>query len=175
MLKRIGMIVTASVIALVCSPMPAYAQGAFITPFIGSVFGGDVPSTRATYGGAIAGMGTMFGAELEFGYTPTLFEVENTDANLLTLTVNVLASLPLGRLHPYASGGIGLMRQQTSVSLPGFLNDITDNDFGYSFGGGAWVMFTDHVGLRGDVRYFRIRKADGFNFGRAAGGLVWAF
>jgi opacity protein-like surface antigen len=175
MLKRIGMILTASVIALVCRPVPAHAQGGFITPFIGSVFGGDVPSTRATYGGAIACMGTVFGAELEFGFTPTLFEVTNTDARLLTLTVNALARLPLGRLNPYVSGGIGLMRQRTSASLPGFLNDITDNDFGYSFGGGAWVMFTDHIGLRGDLRYFQIKKADGFNFGRGYGGLVWAF
>jgi opacity protein-like surface antigen len=175
MLKRIGMILTASVVALVCDPVAAHAQGAFVTPFIGSVFGGDVPSTRATYGGAIAAMGPVFGAELEFGYTPTLFEVGNTDANLLTLTVNALASLPLGRLHPYGTAGIGLMRQQTSVSLPGFLNDITDNDFGYSVGGGAWVMFTDHVGLRGDVRFFQIRKTDGFNFGRGTGGLILAF
>jgi opacity protein-like surface antigen len=154
---------------------PARAQHAFVTPFAGSVFGGDVPSTRASYGGSITGVSGLFGAELELGYTPTLFKTGEADAKLLTLAVNLLAALPIGPVHPYVTGGIGLMRQRTSVSLSGFLNDITDNDFGSNFGGGAWVMFTDHVGLRGDVRYFRIRKAGGFNYGRGYGGLVLAF
>ena len=52
------------------------------------------------------------------------------------------------------------------------LNDITDSDFGYSVGGGAWTMLSPKVGIRGDVRFFEARKTDGFNFGRAYGGLI---
>jgi hypothetical protein len=36
-------------------------------------------------------------------------------------------------------------------------------------------MFSPKVGIRGDVRFFKARKTDGFNFGRAYGGVILAF
>jgi hypothetical protein len=36
-------------------------------------------------------------------------------------------------------------------------------------------MFSDHLGLRGDYRYFRVQKTDGLQFGRGYGGLILAF
>lgn len=159
---------------LLSAAHPAQAQ-VLITPSIGAVFGGDVPSSRATFGASLAGVRGLLGAELDFGYTPTLFEDGSAETNLLMLTGNVLVRVPLGVVNPYAVGGIGLMRRQYSASLPGFLNDITDNDFGVNLGGGLWAMLTEHVGLRGDLRFFHIRKTDGFSFGRAYAGLTFAY
>jgi hypothetical protein len=50
-------------------------------------------------------------------------------------------------------GGVGLLRQQ----VPGLTDalKVTANDFGFDLGFGAMGFFSDHVGLRGDVRYFR--------------------
>jgi opacity protein-like surface antigen len=160
--------------ALGLGATPAAAQG-LVTPFIGAVFGGDVPASRATYGVSFVSNHGPIGAELELGYTPTLYDVESTKAKLATVMGNVLIGLPLGAFHPYASAGLGLMRQRTSASPAALLNDITDNDFGYSLGGGAWAMVSSHVGVRADLRFFQVRKTDGFNFGRGYGGLVFKF
>ena len=168
------LIVAGAVAALCVGEGSARAQGS-ITPFIGAVFGGDVPSSRATYGASLVGNRGPIGAELEFGYTPTLFEVADNSVKLTTLTGNVLIGLPLGVFHPYGSAGLGLMRRTTSVTPSTLLSDISDNDFGYSVGGGAWTMFSPKVGIRGDVRFFEVRKTDGFNFGRAYGGVIFAF
>ena len=55
---------------------------------------------------------------------------------------------------PFVSGGAGLMR--ASVTSPGDLFDeVTRNDFALNVGGGLNGYFNDHVGLRGDIRYFR--------------------
>ena len=40
-----------------------------------------------------------------------------------------------------------------------FFDVDTKNDFGLDVGGGVMGFFTDNVGLRGDVRYFRASAA----------------
>ena len=56
-------------------------------------------------------------------------------------------------LRPYATGGVGLVRiGATSV---GNVFDVYDNSFGLNVGGGMMGQFSEHVGLRGDIRYFR--------------------
>jgi hypothetical protein len=65
MSKRI--VVTAGVVmALAVGAMPAAAQG-LVTPFIGSVFGGDVPASRATYGVSFVSNHGPLGAEHSSG------------------------------------------------------------------------------------------------------------
>jgi opacity protein-like surface antigen len=56
-----------------------------------------------------------------------------------------------GPVRPYATGGVGVIR----ASVDGLLGSATSNDFGMNFGGGVTGFFSDHVGLRGDVRFFR--------------------
>ena len=36
-----------------------------------------------------------------------------------------------------------------------FFDRVSSNDFAVNFGGGVMAFFSEHVGLRGDVRYFR--------------------
>jgi hypothetical protein len=57
------------------------------------------------------------------------------------------------RLLPYATAGLGLMRQQAR-DRAGVI-DVTRNDPALNFGGGARVLLKNYVGLRGDLRYYR--------------------
>ena len=72
MAKRL-LVVAGAVAALCMSAGPARAQ-ASITPFVGAVFGGDVPSSKATYGVSLLKNHGPFGVEFEVGHTPTLVE-----------------------------------------------------------------------------------------------------
>ena len=44
---------------------------------------------------------------------------------------------------------------RVKVCGDGLVPDYDKKDFGFSLGAGAMGFFSDHVGLRGDVRYFR--------------------
>jgi opacity protein-like surface antigen len=159
------------------APSPARAD-AFVTPFIGATFGADAPASEPTYGFALGGMlGGVFGIEGEFGYTPNFFAStgDTSDSHVLTLMGNVLVGLPIGGFRPYLTAGAGLIRQHNEFTVQDILTDISSNDFGINAGGGARFMFTDHVGVRADLRYFMVRKSGGLDFWRGYGGLNLAW
>ena len=58
-----------------------------------------------------------------------------------------------GGFRPYFSGGFGLM--QSNVGDAESLFEVNNSEFGMNLGGGAMGFVSDHVGFRGDVRYFR--------------------
>jgi opacity protein-like surface antigen len=175
-------LVTASImtVALAASSRPASADWT-LTPFVGWNFGGaaDVLGAggeslgnkfekKIDYGLSLTGMGAgAVGFELDFGYSPNFFESGTTaegfeftdDSNVVTLTANAIVAIPVGGssgagVRPYLVGGVGLIR--TNVQDAGTLFDVTTkNDFGFDVGGGIMGFFTDNVGVRGDVRYFR--------------------
>jgi len=82
---------------------------------------------------------------------------------------------------------------RAAVTSPGNLFDnVARNDFALNVGGGIQANFNDHLGLRGDIRYFRSLQgepgADGgiiidprdfdlgdFDFWRATVGLSLRF
>jgi hypothetical protein len=51
-------------------------------------------------------------------------------------------------------GGLGLIRSQIDGGSVAHVSS-SDNMFGWDAGGGVMGYFSDHVGLRGDVRYLR--------------------
>ena len=77
------------------------------------------------------------------------------DSNVSTFMANLMVAAPAGTrgIRPYASGGIGIIR--TKATSVGNFFDLDDNSFGVNVGGGIIGQFSDRVGLRGDVRYFR--------------------
>jgi opacity protein-like surface antigen len=151
---------------------PAHAQ-AFVVGSLGSVFGGDAPSAKGTWG---VGLGAtargIVGIEFEFAHTPTFFSEGPDSGNVITMMGNFMVGVPIGALRPYGVVGAGLIRQHAELSLGGLLSDFTSNDFGYSLGGGAEVTLGEHVGLRADLRHLRVRETDGLRFGRFLFGLV---
>jgi hypothetical protein len=162
---RLG-IAALSALVLLTSPAPAKAD-VVLTPFVGSLFGGDLPNAKATYGGTAAFMGGgIFGVEVGFNYTPTfvpetLIAPQVSQASLMG---NVIVGIPIGgsdqpgHIRPYVTGGMGLFRATAKES--DFFDRITSNDFALNFGGGVMTFFNEHVGVRADVRYFRTLTDD---------------
>jgi opacity protein-like surface antigen len=192
---------------LLASPGIASADW-ILTPFIGANFSGSAdvndPTTQTSftnkfnrkldYGLSLATMGEgAVGFELDFGYSPNFFEVGSTsdntitftnDSNVTTLTGNLIVGGHRGAVRPYAVGGIGLIR--TNVQDIGKFFDVnTKNDFGFDLGAGVIGFFSDNVGLRGDVRYFRSFQGSSsnatglalsnFHYARATLGVAFKF
>ena len=161
---RLGIV--AAALLLLASAAPARAD-VVLTPYVGSLFGGDLSNDgdlsghRASYGASAAFMGGgIFGAEIGFNYTPS-FRAETFDSPKLSqasLMGNLIVGIPIGgdsggSIRPYVTGGAGLFRANRQESA--FLDRINSNDFAVNVGGGVMAFFTDHVGVRGDLRYFR--------------------
>jgi opacity protein-like surface antigen len=163
--------------ALTVATLPAStiarADG-FITPFIGVNFGGPTDdncvnavndNSKVNYGVALGYMGGgIIGFEEELSYTPKFFAAGGTpsgtfgEVNVVTLMSNLIIGIPFGDqsgggIRPYVVAGVGLFR--TDIDRVSTLFKASKNDFGFDLGGGVMGYFADHVGLRGDVRYFR--------------------
>ncbi len=164
------------VVVLGVGAQPASADWLF-TPYLGLNFGGsanfgdagdfeDNFEKKAVFGGSLAWMGAgIIGVEFDLGVSPNFFEIttgdENFDfgdSNLTTLMVNAIVGIPIGGqtgpgIRPYFAGGVGLVR--SSISDLDIFNDLSTSDFGINLGGGVTGFFTDTIGIRGDIRYFR--------------------
>jgi opacity protein-like surface antigen len=170
--------------ALLCfAPARAHADGLF-TPWIGVNFANEPADGRTSFGFSAAGMGGgVIGGEFDFGYSPSFFGDEDIfgDNNVLTLVGNLIVGIPLGGssgfgFRPYGTAGVGLIRSQADV----LDLDVSSNDFGINAGGGVFVFFGDHVGVRGDLRYFRagfddldVFNTDHVDFWRASFGVTF--
>jgi opacity protein-like surface antigen len=155
-----------AVVLVAVAPTSARAQ-AYLSPFVGEDVGGDAgtcPSIindcaekKTSYGVTLGALiGGIFGFEEDLGYAPHFFGQSASlgDSSLLTLMSNVVVSVPLPLIRPYASGGVGLIRSHVGFNIPSVAT-ADDNAFGYDIGGGAMVRLPYHLGVKGDVRYFR--------------------
>jgi len=206
--RKALMAVTVALATVVLTPARASADW-YLTPYIGGVFGGNADfgdfdddfddefEQRVNFGAALGWMGNgIIGFEADFSWTPNFFE--NTggsgdfdfgDSNVTTLMGNLVVGAPIGGqtgpgFRPYASGGIGLLRSQLDGG--DFFDDLSRNDLGVNVGAGAHVFFSDNIGIRGDIRYFRSlqdEEADDefdlgfsdFDFWRASVGVTFRF
>jgi opacity protein-like surface antigen len=191
MLKKCVML---AALALVLAPASARADWLF-TPNVGAGFGGDASGREhLSWGASIGWMGAgVLGWEADFAFTPEFFEGDDDDldafdsSNVTTFMVNALVGVPVGGttgggFRPYFSGGLGLL--QSSIEDAESLFEVDNSEFGFNLGGGAMGFMTDHVGFRGDVRYYRslsdpdednefdIAVGD-FDFWRATGGVTF--
>ena len=166
------------------APAKASADWMF-TPWIGWNFGGsatfndsigdfeDEFEKRVSYGASLSWMGAgVVGFEVDFGWAPNFFQptegdenFDYGDSNLTTLMGNVILGIPIGGqtgfgIRPYVSGGLGIMSARADGAQD-FLGELDKNEWGYNVGGGITGFFTDKIGMRGDIRYFRqLRDAD---------------
>lgn len=202
-----------ALLALFVSGMakPASADWLF-TPYLGVILGGapntvdvntldDAFKQRPVFGGSLSSMGNgVFGFELDFGYARNFFQLTeggdrfeffDVNSSLITLMGNAVFGIPIGGtsgagVRPYAAAGIGLMR--ADIQFEDLFENLSSNDLGINVGGGVHVFFSDSLGLRGDVRYFRGVKdqseedlvdfnfnLDDFDFWRATVGVTLRF
>jgi opacity protein-like surface antigen len=179
---------------IAAAPAVAQTTGGLATPFIGIVTDTPIDENRTVYGGAIGATGRVVGFEVDFGYAPNFFELEDefgelgSSGSVSTVMGNLLIGAPLGKVRPYATVGAGLMR--SNLELFDFFDDLDRNDFGINYGGGVMVFFTDNIGIRGDLRQFRSLQNDDenddfpdpgdfdlgdFKFWRATAGVTFKF
>src|SRR5688500_20128755 len=103
---------------LVMPAAPARAD-VVLTPYVGSLFGGDLSGNTAAFGANAAFMGGgIFGAEIGFNYAPEFVKatVNNDDIAQMSLMGNVIGGIPVGssaqggHRRPYRTGGAGRSR-----------------------------------------------------------------
>jgi len=181
-------------VLITASAASAQTTGGLVTPFIGVTTNTPTDENRTVYGGSVGVTGSVVGFELDFGYTPNFFELDDefgefdSTGSVTTVMGNLLVGLPLGRVRPYGTIGAGLMR--SNLELLDFFDDLSRNDFGINYGGGVMIFLSDKVGLRGDIRQFRSLKNEDldddfpephdfelgdFTFWRATAGVTFRF
>jgi len=198
-------VVTAGIVAAVSAVAPRSASAEWVlTPFVGWNFNGsaevqgiggtefsDKFEKKLNYGVSLAAGSGAVGFELDFGYSPNFFEGTTSgsgfefanDSNVTTLMANAIIG-GTGSVRPYVVGGVGLIRTNVQ-DTEDFFDVTTKNDFGFDIGGGVMGFFSQNVGIRGDVRYFRsfsgsddnlvgIGVSD-FNFWRGSVGMSFRF
>jgi hypothetical protein len=168
----------------------------YISPLVGYDFGGDSVCTQLTgcekkqlnWGVALGRLGSVFGYETDFGYTKDFYgTAPGVTSSMLTAMGNVMFVPAVGPVRPYALAGFGLIRSQVDVSRGPLISESGNNDIGWDVGGGVFVFFGEHLGVRGDIRYFHsfesftvagvpLGDADAdVDFGRASAALVLKF
>jgi opacity protein-like surface antigen len=161
MKRVIKIFIIAAAAAVVFAPLQARADG-FVTPWVGSSFGSNIQNGQASLGVSAGGMGAgIIGGEADFGWSPSAFGTKSDFGNntVMNLMGNLIIGVPIGGQHgagvrPYVVGGLGLMRTQIDGGTIAKVSS-SDNMFGWDAGAGVMGFFSDHVGLRGDVRYLR--------------------
>ena len=150
-------LLVAGVMALLWAPASARAEG-YVSPFAGVTFGNSQLEKKFNWGVNAGYMGAgVIGGEVDFGWQPNAFG-EIVDNHVMDLMGNLIIGIPMGGTHgagirPYVTGGLGMI--QSKISGLGLVPDYDKKDFGFNVGAGAMGFFSEHVGLRGDVRYFR--------------------
>ncbi len=180
---------------------PARADG-YIAPYFGSAFGGTIADVQFTddehrpytWGVCMGSMGGgVFGFELDVAFTPDFYAESDDlfygDNSVTTVMSNMILGVPVGGqrgagFRPYFTTGVGLIRQR--IESYGDIFEFSADNFGYNVGGGAFIFFGAHFGIRGDFRYFRNFGDDDdwedltgesrtFNFTRATASVVFRF
>jgi opacity protein-like surface antigen len=188
----------AAVAALALAPVQARAEG-YISPWVATNAGtgfnsnnlsGSFDNGRIGFGTQVGAMGKgIIGGELDLGWSPSFFGNTTDFGNnsVFNLMGNVIVGIPVGGTHgaglrPYATAGLGLIRTQIDGGTIATVSS-SNNDFGWNAGAGLMGYFSDHVGLRGDVRYLRTLQNNSngaaisfdpgdFHFWRASIGVV---
>jgi opacity protein-like surface antigen len=185
--------VTALVVVCLFGLSRAASAQSFISPFIGYNFGGDsgcpeisnCENKTRNFGVAFGSIGSVVGAEAEFSFIDSFFgETPGTSSHVLTFMGNVMLAPKFGVIQPYGLVGLGLIKTHAEISAVGLL-ESDNNHFGWDIGGGIIGYLGEHVGVRGDIRYFHAFQdleilglpiADTkLDFGRASAGVIFRF
>lgn len=191
-MRRLALLASLSLLALAG---PASAQG-FVSGFIGTAFSKPVLEAcsvssgcrdgQRTWGFSAGALGSIFGVELDLGYTKAFFgETSDTaSSGLTTIMGNVIVGPKIVFVQPYVLGGVGLMRLNVD-SLTSSFTDDNESKLAWDIGGGVIVYFGRHVGVRGDIRHIRgmqdlevlafTIEGSSIRFNRAAAAIVLKF
>src|SRR5437867_2732337 len=160
--------VVMATIGLVWAPAQARPDG-YVSPWVAANAGAGFSNGNINFDNGRAGFGVnagamgggIIGGEVDFGYSPSFFGTTNDfgSNSVIDLMGNLIVGVPVGGQHgagirPFFTAGLGLMRRQIDGGTLVQVSSST-NDFGWNAGAGVMGFFSDHVGLRGDIRYLR--------------------
>jgi hypothetical protein len=137
---------------------PALADG-FVTPFVGTNFGGDSNCPQLSgcqnkpinFGVSLGKMGAVFGFEEDIAFANNFFgSVPGASSSVFTAMSNLLIGVGAGPVQPYVLLGMGVIRPPTTLTLTN--SDFDKYALGYDIGLGVNGFFSKHVGVRGDLR-----------------------
>jgi hypothetical protein len=187
--------VTFTILLLVFAAHEAAAQG-FVSPFVDTTLSSPSAtgsSSKPGFGIAFGSVGKIVGAETEIGYQPQLIDNSANGlakSRVITFSGNTLIGPTVGHIKAYGAVGVGDLylnvSRLSSIVIPNPAS-ISTNYFTVNVGGGVMGFFTDHLGVRADVRYFRaygfkitdLQTAglalDRFDFWRASVGFAAKF
>ena len=200
MQKWLTMTVLAGALVM-CVPSRVSAEW-LLTPFAGMNWGGsatfgdvgtfdDEFEKRGNFGLSFAMGEGLAGLEVDFGWSPNFFEnttgagdFEFGDNNVTTLMANLTLGMHGAGVRPYVLGGLGIIKTRAQHARDLF--DVARTDWGFNVGGGVMGFFSDSVGVRADVRYFRSLQDEepdddfdigltNFKFWRGTVGLTFRF
>ena len=196
-IRRFSLLFLLVTLLHVSSVRDADAQG-FLGASFGYAFGGDAGCPEITncenknwnYGFSLGALGNIVGFEAEFLYAKDFFgDIPNQSSKVLTFTGNFMLAPKIGAVQPYGLAGLGLIKTSIDSADP-LLTDTDNNQIGWDIGGGLMVFFGEHVGARGELRYYHSFQALDFlndlplpigenetkiDFGRVSGGVVVKF
>ena len=177
----------AAVLTVLLVATPARADW-LLTPYLGVTFGGDTPNEQVNFGEFGFLGGGIFGVELDAAITPNFFDSSDDGGARGQQRVDGDGQPDARRRLPARPP---LRHRRLGLIVPGATSvgnvfDVDDNSFGMNVGGGIIGQFNEHVGMRGDVRYFRSvqdsKEGDdidldlgGFNFWRGTLGVIFRF
>jgi hypothetical protein len=169
--------IQAVILCFLAVPRIAFAEW-HITPMIGFTFAGKTTlidpqvatgKRHANYGGALTLLGGgILGAETIVVLTPGFFQTDRTaldtdvpppaitSSRTLAMMGNLVLTTPRRwteyTLRPFVSGGFGLLRAAKTEQDEVF--PLHANFAGFNVGGGAVGFFSQHTGVRFDLRYY---------------------
>ena len=174
--------IVAAALLLLCLPRDGAAQG-FINPFVGTTLTSPSASGGSSapgFGVAFGRLGSVVGFDSEIAYYPEVIDnAPNAIAKsrVISFSGGMLIGPRLGAVTPYFALGAGNLNLNvtgvSSVLVPN-PESISNNYFTFNTGGGVMGYFSDHFGVRGDLRYFRafglklddLENVGGFEFDR---------
>ena len=153
---RLVLMLATTALCSVAVPRPAAAQESFVNFLIGNTAtstdsgAGDGP--RAVYGIAFGSLVPKAGAEIEFVYLPQLFETGVVSTSrAFSVMGDVFVGPTIGPVRVYGAIGVG----DFYVNLSAPAADFSSHYLTVNGGAGVAVFFGSHLGVRGDLRYFR--------------------
>lgn len=138
---------------------------------LGSDFGIDAEDPSVNFAGTIGYLWRgIFGGEFQANFSPD-FQLDEALSPLLfgeeptinSYMLNAIGAAPLmagGQFQPYVSGGIGWVTLHADA-LPGDDFDQDDTQLGGNIGAGV-MGFLGQLGVRADIRYFRVFEDEFF-------------
>ena len=170
-------------------PDPASADW-LVTPFVGTVFGGDTNilllsqtagDKKFTFGGAFSFLSDgLLGVEADVGHTPHFFASSRgtlvLHSTVSTVSGSAILAVPIAitgySLRPYAVVGLGLMHA-SSRDLIDFVS-FDSNLLALNLGAGAIGFISNKTGVRFEIRRFR-NLSPGDNTTTTSGGTRLSF